>query len=229
MKTIHRCAIFCAFTASVILAAFCFFITADAAPLPTETSSGDTRRYEAVLNNQAASKDQAAVQGGAAPAKNQKVNNKAQEEKNNKKKAASHERCEISSRYPEGIQQWCELITKYAKQHDLSPDLVAAVMLQESGGQAEAYSHSGAVGLMQVMPRDGIAAKFMCANGPCFSSRPSMDELKDPEYNIDYGTRMLAGLNAKYGSIRDALMRYGPMNVGYYYADKVLAIYENYR
>ena len=101
-------------------------------------------------------------------------------------------------------------------------------MLQESGGQAEAYSHSGAVGLLQVMPRDGIAANFTCVAGPCFASRPTIDELQDPEYNIEYGTGMLANLTAKFGSYRDALRAYGPMDMGYAYADKVLNIYENY-
>ena len=97
-------------------------------------------------------------------------------------------------------------------------------MLQESGGQSEIISLSGAVGLMQVMPRDGIASEFICVNGPCFVGRPSTDELLDPEYNVDYGSRMLAGLIEKHGSEREALKAYGPYNVGYYYADKVLAI-----
>jgi len=100
-------------------------------------------------------------------------------------------------------------------------------MLQESGGNSNAYSHSGAVGLMQVMPRDGIAASFICANGPCFSNRPSSDELFDPTFNIQYGVRMLAGLVSKHGNIRDALYAYGPMDVGYTYADKIISIYEN--
>jgi hypothetical protein len=39
---------------------------------------------------------------------------------------------------------------------------------------------------------------------------------------------MLAGLNQKYGSIRDALKAYGPMDTGYAYADKVLSIFQNY-
>ena len=56
-----------------------------------------------------------------------------------------------------------------------------------------------------------------------------MSELYDPEFNVSYGTRMLSGLVAKRGSVRDGLMAYGPANVGYYYADKVLAIYENNR
>ena len=134
--------------------------------------------------------------------------------------------CRVSAAFPDSILQWCELITRFAEQNELSPDLIAAVMLQESGGQHLAYSHSGAVGLMQVMPRDGIAQKFMCKNGPCFTNRPTISELEDPEFNIAYGTRMLAGLNNRFGNIRDALKSYGPMDVGYSYADKVLAIFE---
>jgi hypothetical protein len=140
----------------------------------------------------------------------------------------TNEDCQVGSEFPDKILAWCELITQYANQNGLDPSLIAAVILQESGGQQLAYSHSGAVGLMQVMPRDGIAEKFMCKNGPCFSSRPTISELEDPEFNIAYGTRMLAGLEKRFGNIRDALKSYGPMDVGYSYADKVLAIWERY-
>ncbi|WP_322508609.1 lytic transglycosylase domain-containing protein [Anaerolinea sp.] len=143
--------------------------------------------------------------------------------------SSSDGNCEVSPRFPEAVYRWCDLITHYANENGLDPDLVAALIVQESGGKPDAYSRSGAVGLMQVMPRDGIAASFRCVNGPCFASRPSMVELYDPEFNIRYGTRMLAGLISKRGSVRDGLMAYGPMNVGYSYADKVLAIYERFR
>ena len=136
--------------------------------------------------------------------------------------------CKLSSSYPPNIQQWCGLISEAAKQYDLPANLIAALILQESGGQALAYSKSGAVGLMQVMPRDGIAAGFQCPNGPCFASRPTIAELEDPAFNIDYGTRFLAGLVEKHGSLREALYAYGPMSAGYSYADKVLGIYESY-
>jgi soluble lytic murein transglycosylase-like protein len=49
----------------------------------------------------------------------------------------------------------------------------------------------------------------------------------DPAFNVDYGVRMLSNLLQKYGSEREALKAYGPYNVGYYYADKVLAIRGN--
>jgi len=143
--------------------------------------------------------------------------------------SSSAEICQVSPSFPEGILQWCEIITAQANEAELPPNLIAAVMLQESGGDASAYSGSGAVGLMQVMPRDGIAAAFECINGPCFARRPSIEELQDPGFNIEYGANMLAGLIARLGSPREALKAYGPMDMDYYYADKVLAIYEHYR
>lgn len=136
--------------------------------------------------------------------------------------------CKVSSMFPEDVRQWCALITTYAEKHDLSPDLIAALIWLESGGDEVAYSHSGAVGLMQVMPRDGPAASFMCANGPCFSDRPTIKELKDPEFNIAFGTRYLARLLQRSGNLREALRSYGPMDAGYSYADKVLGIFQKY-
>lgn len=133
--------------------------------------------------------------------------------------------CNISPKYPVSILRWCDLITKYSTKNSLPSSLIAALIWQESGGKTKAYSKSGAVGLMQIMPRDGLAASFMCRNGPCFSNRPTIAQLQDAEFNVKFGTRMLAGLVNKYGNLRDALKAYGPMDVGYYYADKVLGIY----
>ena len=133
--------------------------------------------------------------------------------------------CELGAGFPQTVRQWCAPIQQYARQHQLAPDLVAALIWLESGGDPQAYSASGAVGLMQVMPRDGKAAAFRCANGPCFHDRPSIAELNDPEFNIAYGTRMLAGLLSRSGDLREALKAYGPMDAGYTYADRVLGIY----
>ena len=136
--------------------------------------------------------------------------------------------CLLNQNYPQSILRWCDFITKYAEQYKLPPNLIAAVMWQESGGKPQAYSKSGAVGLMQVMPRDGIAASFKCVNGPCFSNRPTIAELEDPEFNIEYGASMLARLISRHGNLRAALKAYGPMDVGYTYADKVLHIYHTH-
>jgi len=133
--------------------------------------------------------------------------------------------CAFQSRYPHQVSGWCAFIETTSAKYGLDPLLIAAVMLIESGGQPEVISHSGAVGLLQVMPRDGIASTFQCINGPCFASRPTISELMDPAFNVDFGTRMLAGLISKKGDVRDALKSYGPYDVGYDYADKVLSIY----
>lgn len=138
------------------------------------------------------------------------------------------DRCQVSDRFPDRVRQWCKLVSTHASENALSPDLVAALILLESGGNPEAYSKSGAVGLMQVMPRDGLAASFECVNGPCFANRPTIDELRDPAFNVAFGTRMLAGLIARHGDVREALKSYGPMDVGYTYADKVTALWERY-
>jgi hypothetical protein len=137
--------------------------------------------------------------------------------------------CQVNNTYPKDILQWCGQITRHAVKNNLDPDLIAALIWQESGGNPSAYSKSGAVGLMQIMPRDGLAASFQCINGPCFANRPTIRDLEKPNFNIKFGTGMLAGLLQKYGDMREALKYYGPMGVGYYYADKVIAIFNNYR
>ena len=72
--------------------------------------------------------------------------------------------CSLPDSYPDRLLQWCQLIEVNADLTGLPAGLIAAVMLQESGGDHLAYSSSGAVGLMQVMPRDGLAADG-CARG----------------------------------------------------------------
>lgn len=146
---------------------------------------------------------------------------------NGQNASGSLQGCSLRSTFAGSVLQWCDLIEAYAGANGLEPALIAALITQESGGDSNAYSHSGAVGLMQVMPRDGLAASFMCAAGPCFAERPSSQQLYDPEYNIAYGTRLLASLLQRHGNIRDALKSYGPLDVGYYYADLVLGIYQN--
>jgi len=134
---------------------------------------------------------------------------------------------QLSTKYPQSIQKWRGEIEYSANQHELDPNLIAAVMLQESGGQSTVISTSGAVGLMQIMPRDGIASKFICGDQPCFKNRPPINELLNPDYNIEFGAHLLSGLLKTSGSTRNALKSYGPMDVGFYYADIVLSIYSS--
>ena len=138
--------------------------------------------------------------------------------------------CQVSRSYPPEVLQWCSLISGYAQEHDLDPDLVAALIWHESGGRAHILSRSGAVGLMQVMPRDGKAASFLCADVPCFADRPSMHELQKPDFNIHYGTQLLQNLLVQFhGDTREALKAYGPFDAGYAYADTILNLYYQHR
>jgi soluble lytic murein transglycosylase-like protein len=137
--------------------------------------------------------------------------------------------CTLKPSYPASVRQWCALIQHHATEQNLDPNLVAAVILEESGGDSQAYSKSGAVGLMQVMPNDGIASSFTCGDHPCFTNRPNTSQLLDPEFNIEYGTRLLNSLVQRNGNLRDALKAYGPIDVGYSYADAVISILTHYQ
>ena len=144
-------------------------------------------------------------------------------------KAIEGGECEVSEKYPQKVRRWCGLMMENGEKYGVPVDLIAAVMLQESGGNPRAYSRSGAVGLLQVMPRDGRAGEYMCANGPCFEGRPLRKELEDPAYNLKYGVKMLKRLKEREGNWREALAAYGPGDAGYSYADKVLRIYKSYK
>jgi soluble lytic murein transglycosylase-like protein len=143
--------------------------------------------------------------------------------------AASEAGCEWGKAYPEQVTRWCGLIEQAAVETGLEPALLAALMLEESGGNPDATSKDGAIGLLQVMPRDGIAEAFQCPNGPCFAARPSSAELADPVFNVHFGAKYLAGLVKRVGSLREALKLYGPIGVDYAYADAVLGIQARYQ
>jgi hypothetical protein len=127
------------------------------------------------------------------------------------------------------VRKWCPLIMQAARRYQLDPHLIAALILVESAGDPQAYSSSGAVGLMQVMPRDGIAARFQCINGPCFADRPTIAQLQEPAFNVDYGTMLLRSNVDRDGSLRRALRSYGPLSMNFSYADLVLATYASIR
>ena len=137
--------------------------------------------------------------------------------------------CALSPDYSPELLQWCALIEQHAAKLGLEPALLAALIWEESGGDPNAISHQGAVGLMQVMPNDGLAASFQCVNGPCFAERPSTQQLLDPDFNLAYGSQLLASLIRRNNDLRDALKAYGPSGVGYRYADAVLYILASHR
>jgi soluble lytic murein transglycosylase len=104
-----------------------------------------------------------------------------------------------------------ELIVKgHAKNYDLDPALLAAVIYRESKFDARARSSSGAVALMQLLPETakGIAVH---TGGTQFE----VADLYDPEINVRYGAFYLRRLLTKYGDTRLALAAYnaGQANV----------------
>ena len=102
------------------------------------------------------------------------------------------------------------IIRTHARNYDLQPALLAAVIYQESKFHADARSDRGAVGLMQLLPgtAEGIAER---TGGTQFR----VSDLYDPEINVRYGAWYLRHLLDRYGSERLALAAYnaGQANV----------------
>lgn len=103
-------------------------------------------------------------------------------------------------RYP---LRYSEYVRVHAREHDLNPALLAAVIYQESKFRPSARSTSGAIGLMQLTPDTarGIAIR---TGGHRFVT----SDLYDPEINIRYGAWYLAHLFDKYHSERLVLAAY---------------------
>jgi soluble lytic murein transglycosylase len=103
-------------------------------------------------------------------------------------------------RYP---LHYAEFVRVHAREHDLDPALMAAVIYQESKFDPKAKSSSGAIGLMQLTPQTahGIAVR---TGGSAFHT----DDLYDADINIRYGAWYLHNLFKKYGSERLVLAAY---------------------
>ncbi len=118
-------------------------------------------------------------------------------------------------RYPLRYEQ---IVVGHAENYRLQPQLVAAVIYQESKFDADAVSESGAVGLMQLLPAtaQGIADR---TGGSGWQER----DLLDPELNVRYGSWYLRHLLDKYGSEELALAAYnaGQTNVDRWREDGV--------
>ncbi len=118
------------------------------------------------------------------------------------------------------------IIHKKAKENEIDPSLVTAVIKTESNGNPYAVSKKGAMGLMQLMP---VTANELQVRDPY-----------DPEENIDGGTRYLRYLIERFdGNLSLALAAYNagpkvvekhgcipPISETKQYVKKVLAIYK---
>ncbi|HEX3254699.1 MAG TPA: lytic transglycosylase domain-containing protein [Gaiellaceae bacterium] len=119
----------------------------------------------------------------------------------------------VRLRYPLDYEH---IVSGHAKNYDLDPALLAAVIYRESKFDAQAKSDSGAIGLMQLLPdtAEGIA---LHTGGSQFE----LSDLWDPEINVRYGAFYLRRLLNKYGNVRLALAAYnaGQANVDEWVAE----------
>jgi soluble lytic murein transglycosylase len=102
--------------------------------------------------------------------------------------------------YPLSYEQ---IVRGHARNYQLDPALLAAVIYQESKFKADAKSKSGAIGLMQLLP-DTAKGIAIHTGGTRFQ----VDDLYNPEINVRYGAWYLRHLLTKYGDEQDALAAY---------------------
>lgn len=135
----------------------------------------------------------------------------------------------ISFRKPKHVDHWDDLITELAQRHKVDVALVKAIIHTESFFDYRATSHSGAEGLMQLMPK--TAAKY------------GVRDIQNPYENLDAGIQYLHDLLIKYHwNLHYALAAYnaGEKAVYYYngvppyketreYVQKVLAYRDYYK
>ena len=123
-------------------------------------------------------------------------------------------------------KRFAELIEQAAYRHQVDAKLVHAVIQTESAYNSSAHSPAGAVGLMQLMP--DTARRF------------GVNDRKDPDQNVDGGTRYLKHLIklfnpnldlavAAYNAGENAVIRYNnsipPYPETQNYVKQVLALY----
>lgn len=113
----------------------------------------------------------------------------------------------LRARYP---LAYAHIVRGHARNHDLDPALLAAVVYVESRFDPTARSGAGAVGLMQLLPTTakGIAQRTG-------GTRFAVADLRDPEINVRYGSWYLDYLRDRFGDTSRALAAYhaGPGNL----------------
>ena len=108
-----------------------------------------------------------------------------------------------------------EMIDDIATRSGVDPNIVKAIIVEESGGNPNAVGNNGeSIGLMQIQPKH---------------HKKRMEELGivslfDPQENVIVGCNILAELYDKYGNYEDALSVYNSGNTedGKAYAERIL-------
>ncbi len=158
------------------------------------------------------------------------------------------ERSRWLAAYP---RPFAKLVEREAREHDIDPLLIWAVMRQESAFRTTVRSHASALGLMQVLHPTArlVARKYLG------EPEPSLEKVLSPWGNVHYGAAYLrhllnwfdghlplaiAGYNAGPGAVDDWLERFGDLELDEFveqipydeargYTRKVLRSYAAYR
>ncbi len=101
-----------------------------------------------------------------------------------------------------------KMIAKHAKANLVPEALVHRLIVRESKYNPELIGHGGTIGLMQI--------KLATAKGVGYAG--DADGLRDPETNLTYGVKYLAGAYRAAGGDYDRAIRY--FAGGYYYVAK---------
>jgi soluble lytic murein transglycosylase-like protein len=133
----------------------------------------------------------------------------------------------VPARLEERLALWEDAIQELSAKYEVDPDLVRAVMRCESGGNPDAVSSAGAIGLMQLMPATarGLGVD---PNEPLRNLEGGIKYLAQlaDKYDGDY-VRTLAAYNAGSGRV-DAYDGVPPFPETQRYVRNVLALYKKY-
>ncbi len=98
-----------------------------------------------------------------------------------------------------------EYVEKYAAQYEVDPSLAYAVMFTESSFSPDAVSAAGAVGLMQLTEDTFHWARYRMGT---LDSDLNVDDLFEPEVNIQYGIYVIHLLREDFTSTATLLAAY---------------------
>jgi soluble lytic murein transglycosylase len=106
-----------------------------------------------------------------------------------------------------------ELIERHCAEAKIEPDLLQALMREESALDPQIRSWAGAIGLTQLMPGTAFAAAARLK-----LKRPKVEQLTEPDLNIRLGSNELGTLHRRYAGVKQyALAGY---NAGAHAVDK---------
>ncbi|KLU65151.1 exoglucanase B precursor [Desulfosporosinus acididurans] len=118
--------------------------------------------------------------------------------------------------FPASAKGYSNMIDRSGKKYDIDPNLIACVINQESGFNQFAKSGVGAVGLMQLMPKE--------------AQTYGVQDLTNPEQNIDGGTHKLKDLIFEWNNSPNVKLALAAYNAGTPQVNKWIsdAVKDNY-